>query len=67
MAKKRIPPKNSTAKATASRLEAGKSSASGPSRSGSAGFTFEHLVKSIQAVHSEAAVQASRAVNLSLT
>ena len=38
-----------------------------PSRSGSAGFTFEHLVESIQAVHSEAAAQASRAVNLSLT
>ena len=31
------------------------------------GFTFEHLVKSIHAVHSEAAVQATRAVNLSLT
>jgi hypothetical protein len=31
------------------------------------GFTFEQLVKSIHAVHSEAAVQASRAVNLSLT
>jgi predicted nuclease of restriction endonuclease-like (RecB) superfamily len=67
MAKKRIPPKNSTAKAAASQPKASKISVSGLSRSGSAGFTFEHLVESIHAVHSEAAAQASRAVNLSLT
>lgn len=38
-----------------------------PVRSGSARFTFEHLVEAIHAVHAEAATQASRAVNLSLT
>ena len=36
-------------------------------RTSSASLTFEHLVKSIHAVHSEAAAQASRAVNVSLT
>ncbi|MGC1720951.1 MAG: PDDEXK nuclease domain-containing protein [Isosphaeraceae bacterium] len=44
-----------------------KRQTSKPARSASAGFTFEHLVEVIQAVHSEAAAQASRAVNLSLT
>jgi DUF1016 N-terminal domain len=67
MAKKRNPPKKTTANASASRTEASKRSASGPSRSSLVGFTFEYLVKSIEAVHSEAAAQASRAVNLSVT
>jgi predicted nuclease of restriction endonuclease-like (RecB) superfamily len=52
MAKKRNPPKKPAAK---------------PSRSPSEPFTFEQLVRSIHAVHSETAAQASRAVNLSLT
>ncbi len=44
-----------------------KRPASSPSRSGAVNFTFEHLVESIHAIHSEAAAQASRAVNLNLT
>jgi YhcG PDDEXK nuclease domain/DUF1016 N-terminal domain len=67
MAKKRNPPKKTTANAPANRPKASKRSASGPSRLGLVGFTFQYLVKSIEAVHSEAAAQASRAVNLSLT
>ena len=67
MAKKHSPPKKPAAKASASRSKASKRLASGPSRSGSAEFTFEHLVRSIEVVHSEAAAQAGRAVNLSLT
>ena len=67
MARKRNPPRNPTAKTSTSGPKASKSSASGRLRSGLAGFTFEHLVNSIEAVHSEAATQASCAVNLSLT
>ena len=57
MAKKRSRPKKPVAKSPVAR----------PSCAGLVSLTFECLVESIHAIHSEAAAQASRAVNLSLT
>jgi hypothetical protein len=57
MARKRSLPEKSASKPPAAQ----------PSRAGSARLTFEHLVRSIHAVHAEAVAQVSRAVNFNLT